>query len=60
MHTHAILTLHTRAPYYTLNRITLLRQCTGNAAFLTYLVIGPSRDRFAIEWFEMSDRRDVV
>ena len=24
------------------------------------MVIGPSRDRFAIDWFEMSGRRDVV
>ena len=43
-----------------LNRITLYRQCTAKIAFSTYLVIVPSRDRFAIDWFEMSGRRDVV
>ena len=34
--------------------------CTAKTAFSTCLVIGPSRDRFAIDWFEMSGRRDVV
>ena len=43
-----------------INRITLLRQCTANTTFSTYLVIGPSRDRFAIHWFETNGRRDVV
>ena len=28
--------------------------------FLDIFGIGPSRDIFAIDWFEMSDRRDVV
>ena len=28
--------------------------------FSAYLVIGPSCDGFAIDWFEMSDGRDVV
>ena len=31
-----------------------------NTAFSTYLVIDPSRDRFAIDCFEMSGRYDVV
>ena len=46
--------------HMSLNRITLLRQCTANTAFSTYLVIEGSRDRFARDWFEMSGRRDVV
>ena len=29
-------------------------------AFSTYLAIEPSRDWFAIDWFEMSGRRDLV
>ena len=28
--------------------------------FFDILVIEPSRDRFAIDWFEMSGRRDAV
>ena len=43
-----------------LNRIVLERECTVNNAFSTYLVVGPLRDRFAIDRFEMSGRRDKV
>ena len=43
--------------HVSLNRITLKRQCTAKTAFSTYLVIESSRDRFAIDWFEMSGRR---
>ena len=38
----------------------LKRKRTAKTVFSTCLVIGPSRDRFAIDWFEMSGRRDVV
>ena len=31
-----------------------------NNAFPIDLVIGPSRDRFATDSFEMGDRRDIV
>ena len=31
-----------------------------NTAFLIYFVIEPSCDKFTIDWFKMSGRRDVV
>ena len=50
-------------PYHShmsLNRIILERECTANKAFWSYFVVEPSRYRFAIDWFEMSGRRDIV
>ena len=41
-------------------RIVFSRECTANNAFPTDLVVGPSRDGFATDSFEMSDRRDIV
>ena len=41
-------------------RIVLKRECTANNAFPIDLVIGPSRDRFATDSFEIGDRRDIV
>ena len=41
-------------------RIVLSRECTANNTFPTYLVVGTSRDWFATDSFEMSDRRDIV
>ena len=37
-----------------------LKEYTANNTFPIDLVIGPSRDRFATDSFEMGDRRDVV
>ena len=38
----------------------LLKAIYCERRFSTYLVIEPSRDRFAIDWFEISGRRDVA
>ena len=45
-----------------LNRIIHICHSTvsANNAFPIDLVIGPSRDRFATDSFEMGDRRDIV
>ena len=56
MHLFKCTNTYVTQPY----RIVLQRECTANNAFPTDLVVGPSRDRFAIDSFEMSGRRDIV